>query len=252
MSGDRQEGGRSAAMAPPGEPSLDPRSIAAQDEQRRREKEERCLARRARVLDAFIEVVGTVGLSQSRITEICRKAGVSNRSFYATFVDKEACFVAAFEARARMLTERAKQAYDEVDGAWEDRLRAGLETIISYLVANPSYARFCTVEAARMRPDASERLNTVIRDCQRVFKSDVCLQLPPPLQGGPLGSLLCGGILQPIFMYVERGRIDQLSELVTELVYFVTLMVLGPERALLQLDVPVGGVAVRGSQGLAS
>jgi AcrR family transcriptional regulator len=182
------------------------------------------------MLDAFVEVVGTVGYQRARITDICRRARVSNRAFYATFSDKADCFVVAFDARAWTLAVQAKQAYDTAGGAWEDRVEAGLEVIVSQLAADPSWARFCTLEAARLEPSTAARVRAVVHRCEQLFEHDVRLQSPPSLPGGALGSLLSGAVTRPIHSYVDGGKIDRLPELVPEIVCFVTLVTAGRGR----------------------
>lgn len=182
---------------------------------------------RARLLDAFVEVVGRVGYDNTRVVDVCQRAGVSNRSFYAAFSDKEDCYLVAFDLGARLLIEQATLAYRTAEGTWPERLRVGMTTVLEYLAANPSFARFCTLEPPRVGPAAVDRLNSVIGECRRAFGGDEPAKISPALRGGPLEALLVGAVVRPIFTYVEEGKTDRLPELAQSLVDFLTLVLQG-------------------------
>lgn len=214
------------ATRPPGRSrKADPAAAAARE-----------LDRRRRIVEAFIEEVGTVGLSESRITDISRRAGVSNRSFYATFADKEACYLYAFEERARAVTALAKADYDATEGPWEARIRAGLSTVTTYLVANPVYARFSLVERAGLTPEGRARVKAVERDCQRTFESYESAHVIPQLRNGMLGAILGEGISRPMRDCVEAGELEKLPGLAARLTYFIAYLMVGKERAERELE----------------
>ncbi|MGH9090117.1 MAG: TetR/AcrR family transcriptional regulator [Acidimicrobiales bacterium] len=190
---------------------------------------------RARLLDAFVEVVGGVGYDNTRVVDVCQRAGVSNRAFYAAFSDKEDCFYAAFDIGTRFLVERTVEAYRSAEGTWPERVRVGIDTALSYLAANPAFARFCTVEPARVGPEAVERLNRVIEECRSVFEADGRAVAFPELRDGPREALLVGAVVRPIFGYIEDGKTEELPDLSPSLVHFLSMVVMGsstPDREL--------------------
>ncbi len=198
--------------------------------------DERRLARRQRLLDAFVREVGAEGLSHASTTGVCRAAGTSNRSFYRTFTDKADCFLVAFEDRAWAVTQRAKQAFDSTDGRWEHRVRAGLAEIAACLATDEAYARFCTVEVTRLEPALAVAARRVQRSCERLFASDEVRALSPPLRTGPVGPMLSGAIIRPFTLYVDRGWTDRLPEVVTAVTYSLARVVVGPARAARLLE----------------
>ena len=161
---------------------------------------------------------------------------MSNRSFYSTFTDKEECYLAAFDLGAALLVDQAKQAYRRSPGPWEARLRAGMETILLLLAANPAFARFSTIEPVRVGPVAVMRLNAVIRDCRDAFGGDEPANVPSVLQGGPLEALLVGAVVRPIFTCIEEGRAERLPELAPSLVDFLVLVIRGAGRETQQTE----------------
>ena len=52
---------------------------------------------RTRLLDATFAVVAEQGYAGMTVRRVCDRAGVSNKTFYDLFSDREDCFLAAFE-----------------------------------------------------------------------------------------------------------------------------------------------------------
>src|ERR1700680_2652220 len=55
---------------------------------------------RTRMLSATVQVVGELGYEKMSVARVTSRAGVSRRTFYDLFVDREACFLAAFSETA--------------------------------------------------------------------------------------------------------------------------------------------------------
>ena len=82
-------------------------------------------SQRERLLDAAIDVVAEKGYAATTIADLTKAAGISRTTFYELFEDKEACFLAAYDAAADVLARRVEVAF-ESQGAWPERVRAGL------------------------------------------------------------------------------------------------------------------------------
>jgi AcrR family transcriptional regulator len=102
---------------------------------------ERDDARRQRLLDAGLEIFGTVGYSTSAIEAICGQAQVSTRHFYAAFPNKEALLLAVDE---RITIEAADQIRSRLAEAPPDvaaRCRVGLRAYADVFIDDPRKAR---------------------------------------------------------------------------------------------------------------
>jgi AcrR family transcriptional regulator len=60
--------------------------------------ETRRATRRAQLLEACLDVVGTVGVADTTAEAVCARAGLSKRYFYESFADRDAVLVAALDA----------------------------------------------------------------------------------------------------------------------------------------------------------
>ena len=92
----------------------------------RLERNEVILNQRSRIFGAMIEAVGTDGYEGTIVKQTIALAGVSRRSFYEMFANKEECFLAAFDMLARRDVKQIRNAYPPSDGDLEERLGAAL------------------------------------------------------------------------------------------------------------------------------
>ena len=58
---------------------------------------ERVVERRERLLDAGLEVFGTVGIRGATVRALCKAAGLTERYFYESFADTDTLFCAVYE-----------------------------------------------------------------------------------------------------------------------------------------------------------
>jgi AcrR family transcriptional regulator len=118
---------------------------------------------RARMLAATVRVVGELGYERMSVARVTARAGVSRRTFYDLFVDREACFLAAFGEsveRARGLACGA--AVGERD--WRARVRAGLAALLVLFAQEPLVGRVLVVDALKAGPAVLERRADVVAE----------------------------------------------------------------------------------------
>ena len=98
-----------------------------------------------RMLEAVTEAVGKRGYAEASVAEIVEIAGVSRKTFYEHFSDKEACFLTAYE----VLSERVVEALVAAGAKYppgKARCRAQLERYIEVLARDPIAARVFNVD----------------------------------------------------------------------------------------------------------
>ncbi len=116
---------------------------------------------RRRLLLAIGELVAMNGLEAATVGRVCEQAGVSRRTFYELFADREACLLGAFDAAVQRFAQSARSAY-EAPVRWRDRVRAALTALLEQLDAQPDLARLCVVEAPRAGMLVLERHKRVL------------------------------------------------------------------------------------------
>src|SRR4051794_6979537 len=90
-------------------------------------RDEVAAQQRNRLLAATVDVVAELGYPETRVVDIIKRAGVSRKTFYELFEDKESCFLATFDVAAGALLYVTNMGYEsEPDAPWVDRIRLGL------------------------------------------------------------------------------------------------------------------------------
>ena len=115
-------------------------------------------SQRSRLLDAMAQVVAEKGYAATTVADVVERAGVSRRTFYEQFTDKEACFLAAYDSALAAVLGRIHDAVGVVEaGGWRDRARAGVEAFLALLASEGAFARALQVEILTAGPAALER-----------------------------------------------------------------------------------------------
>src|SRR4051812_13310919 len=102
-------------------------------------------SQRGRLLEAMAQCVAEQGYAATTVALVIARAGVSRKTFYEHFPDKQACFLAAWEVGTDILLEQVLAAGAEADG-WRARLRAGADAFLEILAAEPAFARSFMIE----------------------------------------------------------------------------------------------------------
>ena len=114
--------------------------------------DERIAARRAKLLDAGLELFGTRGFAATGVKDVCREAGLTDRYFYESFNDSEALFLAVFDRLTDELFRAVAEAVVESGGDAERQLRRAIGTFVGALAADPRKPRVLFAEAAAAGP----------------------------------------------------------------------------------------------------
>jgi AcrR family transcriptional regulator len=136
-----------------------------------RPREEVLANQRERLFGAMVASVSTRGYRATTVGDLSEISGVSSRTFYDLFADKEACFLATLEAIIQAAIAYAAQRAGEqvedpapggvalpedgaADGNWEELAGRGLRAFAEMIVAQPAAARLALVEAYTAGPQA--------------------------------------------------------------------------------------------------
>jgi len=104
-------------------------------------------SQRGRMLLAVAQVVAEKGYTSATVADIVERAGVSRRTFYDQFADKEACFLAAFDFGVGIVIEQMIAAAEGLpEGDWRARARSDWATYLEVLAAEPAFAWALHVE----------------------------------------------------------------------------------------------------------
>jgi AcrR family transcriptional regulator len=116
----------------------------------------------ARLLDAAFAVVAEDGYRRMTARRVSGRAGVSNKTFYDLFSDREDCFLAAFDHAVDEIAAVVIPAY-EGEKEWAARIRAGLGALLEFLDGELALCRLVFVEALGAGQRVLERRAEVLK-----------------------------------------------------------------------------------------
>ena len=124
--------------------------------------QERRDARRRRLLDAALELFGTVGYRATSLTALCARAGVSPRHFYELYAGREQVIADLYDEIVVEMARRVRQAHDAAPLTVEARIAAGLRAALEHQTEDPRRARVLQVEATGVSPWLEQHRRTVV------------------------------------------------------------------------------------------
>lgn len=164
--------------------------------------------RRRRLREAIVEEVASRGYPATSVAHVIGRAGVSRKSFYELYENKEACFLHACDDAAERVRALFENSADT--GPRLARIERGLGVLLDCCAAEPAFARTFVVEALSAGDAARERRDAAIRDVARRIA-------PPGEVPDLLPEAVAGGIWAILYSRIARGEVEQLPRLRGEL-----------------------------------
>ncbi len=191
-------------------------------------------SQRTRLLEAVGRAVADKGYASATIDDIVRGAGVSKKTFYEHFRDKEDCFLAAYETAAGELFERVRAAQHE-PGDWLERARAGIRAYLRWLAGDPALARVFLIEVAAAGPRAAacrerlrDRYAELTRDTERHARNE---RPGLPVLPDELVHALVAATDAVVVRRIRESGAEALPELEPILLRLQVSLLAGPEAA---------------------
>ncbi len=198
---------------------------------------------RRRLLLAFTEVLAEYGLEDAGVGRVCKRAGVSRRTFYDLFEDREACFLAVLDSAIghickSVLPVYAREARTQRARRWRERTRGALAVLLELFDEDPALARVCLVEALKagsavseFRRRALDALASAVDEGRQEAKVSV---EPSPLTA----QSTVGGAISVLHSRILEGHPAPLTDLLNPLMSMIVHPYLGPAAARRELDRP--------------
>jgi AcrR family transcriptional regulator len=185
---------------------------------------------RQRILRAVVEVASGTGYGNLTVRDVITRAGVSRRTFYEHFENKEQAFLAAYELVVRRLAEDVQGSSNQ-GRTWSEQISLGLATFLERLASDPALAHLCVVEVLAAGPAALAG-RAAAMDAFRTF-------LEPGLQEAPEGlpvpalaaETAIGGAYEVVYSLVLQGRTAELPLMLPDLLQIVLLPFVGAHAA---------------------
>jgi AcrR family transcriptional regulator len=199
------------------------------------------------MLAAAVEAVEEVGYARMTVAQVISRAKVSRKTFYDVFVDREDCFLAAFDQAVIQAGALVREAYVQEPG-WREGVRAGLARLLMFLDEEPGLARLCVVEALGAGARVLERRAQVLDELIRVV--DLGRSVSSATREPP--EVTAEGVVGAVFAVVHtrllEGGKEPLTNLLGPLMSMIVLPYLGARAANRELTRPALRTRRRGRQ----
>ena len=193
---------------------------------------------RERLLAGMLRAASELGYRETNVQDVIERAGVSRPTFYEHFANKEACFLAAFDATDARLRDRVGAAADKGGENLRDRLRFGLETLLNFVSTEPEAARTLIVEARAASVDAVMRRDDMLDHFAACIDTQVRELLPNAPSYSPITATgIVGGVEALLYSRLNKGETDDLDSLLPSMMYFLVLPFEGQAAASEELAV---------------
>jgi AcrR family transcriptional regulator len=182
-------------------------------------------SQRTRLLEAVGRAVAERGYAAATIDDVVRRAGVSKKTFYEHFADKEDCFLAAYEAASEELLARVREAH-AIHDDWLERTRAGVRAYLRWLAAEPALARVFLIEVAAAGPRALER-----REALRDRYAELIRERRPSDLPFEILHAVVAAVDDVVVRHIREHGAERLPELEPILMRLQVALLAGPDVA---------------------
>jgi AcrR family transcriptional regulator/DNA-binding MarR family transcriptional regulator len=203
---------------------------------------------RGRLLSATFSLVGERGYGAMTVRSVSERAGVSNRTFYECFSDREDCFLGAFNHAVDGLAVGVRLGWASELG-WTARVRAALAALLQTLDREPAVRRLVFVEALAAGPRVLARRASVLEGLAGVVDQGRLNAQAPEM----LAPLVAEGVVGATFGVIHARLLElrpgPLVGLLGSLMATIVLPYRGPAAAARELARPVPRTVVRRRDG---
>ena len=176
--------------------------------------EERVAARRARFIEAGVELFGTQGFRGATVRGICAAAGLTDRYFYESFASMEALLAAVYNSLTDAFATRLTQEFFTAEGWRGDAAAVERQVTDAYelwfdTVRDARVARILLVEILGVSPGMDALYEESARAMAALTIMPLAGTLPtlklPKARRELLGRALVGAALQVAKMWMTGG-----------------------------------------------
>jgi AcrR family transcriptional regulator len=201
---------------PPGRHGL-PRQFVAQNQ-------------RERMLVAVVAAVSEKGYQAATVEDVVKGSGVSRKTFYEQFANKEDCFLAAYDELVGRLFTTLDEAF-QAQTSWQAQVLAAVGALLEFFASEPEAAQIGMIEVMAAGPTALERY----RLAQRGFTLYLAETAKRSTYSGEIteraGMASIGGMAAVIADMVREGRTRELPEIRDEVATFGLAFYIGAAEA---------------------
>jgi AcrR family transcriptional regulator len=188
---------------------------------------------RDRLVTAMGELAAEVGAPAVGVHHVCQRAGISRRTFYDLYVERDACVLDAIgEAQSRLVALVAA-AVAQAGPEWEDRVVAATRTLVGALCADRTLGHLCVVAPLAVGQDALTLRRTAMDEIRRLLGSPPEVDVPADL----VLSAALGGVWELLRTFLTDDGVAE-PEVTTAAINALLAPFVGRRRAAIRAQTP--------------
>ena len=177
--------------------------------------EEIAADQRRRLIDAMLQLISIDGYLTTSVAELIDQAGISRRTFYELYANREELLKGTFEA-AGQATLREVTLASERSGGPTRQLEALMRRLCREADERPGMMALCAVEITAAGPSGYELREALVGDYAELIQKCLGANEEHSIPRG-LASTLVGAVQREIAAHVRAGRIAELPALAPQL-----------------------------------
>lgn len=166
---------------------------------------------RERLIAAMVQAIEEQGYRQTTVADVVRIARTSRRSFYEHFADRDACFLAVFDATNDAITAQIEASVD-AELPWEQQIDRSLTAYLDSIAARPGLSRSFAYDLAALGETGAARQQAATEHFAELLVSLVASgrrergePATHPLKMD-LAILIVGGLRELTITAIQHGR----------------------------------------------
>jgi AcrR family transcriptional regulator len=167
-----------------------------------------------RLLHALAEVAADKGLAAVTVADVVRVAGVSKRTFYEHFADKESCFLTLYRLASVSALNTLRAAVQPAL-PWQAQVETALQAYFAHLSAGPRLLRTLFVEIHHLGEPGARARREVMASLADFMRETVSRDRPAAQALNPAMAMAAvGAITELVLQAIERNEQAELVRLV--------------------------------------
>ncbi|MBF6133669.1 TetR/AcrR family transcriptional regulator [Nocardia otitidiscaviarum] len=182
--------------------------------------EQRRAGRRAALLDAALDILGSEGLERLTVAGLCARAGLNERYYYEQFDSRDAVLTALFDGIAEELAAAVLRALLTAPGDTHGKAHAAVSAGIGVLADDPRKTRVALLVSAATPELRSRTLHTIRTFANLVAAEGIdfygLTEADPDPAIAFRATYLVGGLVQILASWVQGDLAMTRDELIDQ------------------------------------
>lgn len=161
---------------------------------------------RERLIEAMVAAVSERGVVATTISDLVARAGISRRTFYEHFANKEECLLATYDAVVETEVRRLYGVYTESGDVWLEQLEAMIRALFTALADRPDAARLICVEMGASGEIGVQRWADGTARFERFISRGFAQAPGEGTIPDPVARAIVGALRKIVYSRVREGR----------------------------------------------